>query len=489
VPLWFVSSGARADDKKPGPIPDNVSYYKDVRPIFVVHCQGCHQPAKPMGGFVMTSHADLLKKGDSDEPGVVPGKPDESKIVAQITPEQDGKAAMPKNKDPLIDRDREVIKKWIAQGAKDDTPMSAKHVVDAEHPPTYTLLPVVSSVDFSPDGKLLAVSGYHEVLLHKADGSGLVGRLVGLSERVQSLAFSPDGKLLAVAGGSPGRFGEIQVWDVEKKRLKLSQTVTFDTLYGLSWSPDASKIAFGCADNTVRAIDATTGKQVLFQGAHNDWVMGTAFSQTGEFLISVSRDRSAKMTEVATQRFIDNITSITPGALKGGILAVARRPRNEKEKRMSKVPPDTPGAKPQPYDEVLLAGSDGVPKIYMIHREKKRVIGDDFNKVKDFEAMPGRIYAGCFNKDGTLFAVGSSVQENGQAKGEARVYNAADGKRVSTFEGIKSPVYTVAFAPDGKSIAVAGFDGMVRLHDPTTGKLIKEFAPAPVATASVEVGK
>src|SRR5262249_5113203 len=165
--LLALTPAVRADDKKPAPIPDNVSYYKDVRPIFVVHCQGCHQPAKPMGGFVMTSHADLLKKGDSDEPGVVPGKPDESKIVAQITPEQDGKAAMPKNKDPLADRDREVIKKWIGQGAKDDTPMSAKHVVDAEHPPTYTLLPVVSSVDFSPDGKLLAVSGYHEVLLHK----------------------------------------------------------------------------------------------------------------------------------------------------------------------------------------------------------------------------------------------------------------------------------------------------------------------------------
>src|SRR5947207_788263 len=73
----FVSAlvpAVGAQDKKPAPVPDTVSYYKDVRPIFVVHCQGCHQPAKPMGGFVMTSHADLLKKGDSDEPGVVAAK-------------------------------------------------------------------------------------------------------------------------------------------------------------------------------------------------------------------------------------------------------------------------------------------------------------------------------------------------------------------------------------------------------------------------------
>ena len=40
-----------------------VSYYRDVRRIFQQHCQGCHQPAKPQGGYVMTDHADLFKKG------------------------------------------------------------------------------------------------------------------------------------------------------------------------------------------------------------------------------------------------------------------------------------------------------------------------------------------------------------------------------------------------------------------------------------------
>src|SRR5207248_8885927 len=106
----------------------------------------------------------------------------------------------------------------------------------------------------------------------KSDGSALVARLIGQSERVQSVTFAPDGKQIAVAGGSPGRFGEIQVWDVEKHKLKLSVTTTFDTVYGLSWSPDGSKLACGCADNTLRAIDSNNGQQVLYQGAHNDWV-------------------------------------------------------------------------------------------------------------------------------------------------------------------------------------------------------------------------
>jgi WD40 repeat protein len=97
---------------------------------------------------------------------------------------------------------------------------------DAAHPPVYTRAPVVPSLDYSPDGKLLAVAGYHEVLIVKADGSGIVARLVGMSERIESVKFSPDGKQLAVAGGLPARLGEVQIWDVASKLLLLSVTTT-----------------------------------------------------------------------------------------------------------------------------------------------------------------------------------------------------------------------------------------------------------------------
>jgi WD40 repeat protein/mono/diheme cytochrome c family protein len=457
-----------------------VSYYREVRRLFQQHCQGCHQPAKPLGGFVMTGHADLFKKGDQDKPGIVPGRPDQSFLVEQILAAPGKKPAMPKGKDPLPAADVELIKKWIAQGARDDTPPNAREVVDTAHPPAYLLPPVISAIDFSPDGKLLAVSGYHEVLLHRADGSGLVARLIGLSERIQSLAFSPDGTLLAVAGGSPARFGEVQIWDVAKRKLKLAVPVTFDTLYGVSWSHDGSKIAFGCTDNTLRAIDAATGKQVLFQGAHNDWVLGTVFSRDSSYLASISRDRSVKLTEVATQRFIDNITSITPGALKGGLMAMDRNPVKRDTKVKSKAVGTDMSEKW--YDELLVAGADGVPRLYQMHRTSKRVIGDDANKLREYPAMTGRIHVLRFSPDGALFAAGSSLD----GKGELRVSQTAGGQVVSRLEGEPGPVYTLAWRPDGKVLASAGFDGTVRFSDPATGKKIKEFIPVPLANTSVK---
>ena len=41
-----------------------VSYFKKVRPIFQAQCQGCHQPAKAQGGYVMTDFAKLLAGGE-----------------------------------------------------------------------------------------------------------------------------------------------------------------------------------------------------------------------------------------------------------------------------------------------------------------------------------------------------------------------------------------------------------------------------------------
>ena len=442
---------------------DQISYYKQIRPIFQTHCQGCHQPAKPSGDYVMTGHEQLLAAGESGSQAIVPGKPDESFLVAQITP-VDGSAPMPKEKPPLADAERELVSRWIAEGAVDDTPESARPQFDMDHPPTYVAPPVITSLDFSPDGELLAVSGYHEVVLHKTDGSGIAARLVGLSERIESAVFSPDGHRLAVTGGSPGRMGEVQVWDVPQRQLLLALPVGYDTVYGASWSHDGSHIAFGCPDNSLRAINAETGEQTLFNGAHNDWVLDTIFSVKSDHLVTVSRDMSMKLIKVDTQRYVDNITSITPGALKGGLNAVDRHPQK---------------------DELVCGGADGVPKIYRMYREKDRKIGDDFNLIRALDPMPGRVNDVSYSSDGERIIAGSSYNGAGQM----RLYDANSGEIILEKDIPESGIYAVAITPDGHTIAAAGFDGIVRLYNVSDGKLLRKFTPVPLtaqtATAAV----
>lgn len=460
VGLSCLRTLAHGEDKPAADANAPVSYFRDVLPILrQKNCTGCHQPAKKGGEYVMTEFESLLKGGETGEAAIVPGKPADSYLISQITP-TDGKADMPKDGPPLSPDQIAIVTKWIEQGAKDDTPMSNRPQYDAEHPPVYLASPVLRSLEYSPDGTLIAVAGYHEVLLHKADGSGLAARLVGQSERIESAAFSVDGKRLAVTGGNPGRFGEVQIWDVEKREMTLSLMVGYDTLYGASWSPNGKMVAFGCPDNTTRAIDAETGKQVLFSGAHNDWVLDTVFSVQSDHLISVSRDMSMKLVEVATQRFIDNITSITPGALKGGLICLDRHPQK---------------------DELLAGGADGAPKVFKMVRTTARQIGDNANLLREYAAMPGRVFGVSFSHDGTKIAAGSSSD----GKGHVWVYNAADGAVLWKTEVPEGGIYTVDFSPDGNTVVCGGFDGDIRLLNAADGKLIRQFTPVEITPAAV----
>ena len=472
----LLAPAARAQDDAAQPSQKTISFYRDVRPILQRHCSGCHFAGKKGGNLVLTSFADFRKGGEAGE-SFTPGKPDESLILDYISGED---PEMPLNQPALDPPQVALIKNWIAQGAKDDTPPGVADTISQEHPPEYSSPPVITALDYSPDNKLLAVSGYREILLHDANGGGLKARLVGRSQRIESVCFSPDGKLLAGVGGNPALFGEVQIWDVASRKLLHSISVSHDTLFGASFSEDNKLLGFGGADNTARVVRVDDGKQQMRLDTHSDWVLSTAFSLKNDHLISVSRDRSVKLTIVESGQFVDNVTSITPGALKGGLQAVARHPKKE---------------------QVLTAGADGVPRLYKIFRTRKRVIGDDFNHIRSYSALPGRIFSLEFSADGSMFVAGSSTAtsgavaiyktgeyvekdiNNGGGLGEVRnqiAKRSAEKTQLHELKGIKGPVFATAFRPDGKQVAVGGFDGSVRLFDVKTGKPVREFVPVPV---------
>lgn len=456
VAHWSSSALTAADQPA---AETEVSFYRQVRPILQRHCAGCHQPAKAGGQLVLTSYA-ATKAGGDQGPAFESGKPADSVLIEAVSGER---PSMPKNAPPLAKEQVELLDRWILQGAKDDTPDEVQDTIGPENPPVYQSAPVVSAVAWSPDGSLIAVSGFREILLHRADGSGLAGRLVGRSQYITSLAFSPDGKLLAATGGNPSLFGEVQFWNVADRQLERTATLTSDTVFGGRFSDDGSIFALGGADNSARILRVADAGQLLKFDAHADWVLGTAFSVDGKHMITISRDRSMKLSIVESGQFVDNITSITPGALKGGLLALRRHPKK---------------------NELLIGGSDGEPKLYQMIRTKARVIGDDFNKIRAYPAMQGRIFALDFNADGSKFVAGSSTGSGGMA----RIYSTEDGKLLHELKGHSRGVFAVAFAPDGSRVVTGGFDGTLRIFNAETGEALKEFLAVDVTPAVAAAG-
>ena len=112
----FVSlatpSLAQADEAA---APTAVSYHRDVRPIFQANCQGCHQPAKALGDYVMTTAEWLMKPGETGDAPIVPGKPDESPLYRAVLWED--YEMPPKENDRLTEKETEAIRQWIAEGA------------------------------------------------------------------------------------------------------------------------------------------------------------------------------------------------------------------------------------------------------------------------------------------------------------------------------------------------------------------------------------
>ncbi len=477
--------------QEPPVAPTPVSFQKDVRPILQSRCWGCHQPADDRGDYIMTRFSDFLAGGASDQPAIVPGDHTKSHLLHLVAPNAEGKVEMPKSGPPLTPAEIELITRWVAEGASDDS-VADLQPFDAEHPPSYSTPPVITAIDFSPDGTLLAVNGFHEVLLLSTTDWTVVGRLVGISQRIESVQFSPDGARLLVTGGLPGQFGEVQIWNVVERKLIASQPITHDSIYGGCWSHDAKYVSFGCADNTVRVLDSSTLEQVLFQGAHSDWVLDVAFSVDASHLISVGRDMTCKLTEVASNRFIDNVTSITPGVLKGGLAAIARHPER---------------------DEIVVGGSDGIPRVYRIYRLTKRVIGDDANMIRQLPELVGRIHAVDVSRDGRRILAASSLDRKGQIRiysyefdtalpdnikainekvitsrtpeetAALDAYRVAGIQAISSFDDDKSGLYAATFHPSGQWIAAGGDNGEVLLIDTETGQLKHRFVAIPLQAA------
>jgi len=108
-----------------------VSFKQDVKPIINDTCLECHDgkgEGSEESGLILNTYDDLMR-GTKFGQVVVPGDSESSTLYRLISHKADPKIHMPphtkdtlasKIKNPLSDKQIEVVKTWIDQGAKNN---------------------------------------------------------------------------------------------------------------------------------------------------------------------------------------------------------------------------------------------------------------------------------------------------------------------------------------------------------------------------------
>jgi uncharacterized membrane protein len=96
-----------------------VSWTRDVVPIFDEACNECHKEGKIESKLDMTTVAGLVLGGEKYGPAIIPGKPDESTTIKYVRGEL--QPQMPKDEFPLTKAQLHTLRMWISAGARDDS--------------------------------------------------------------------------------------------------------------------------------------------------------------------------------------------------------------------------------------------------------------------------------------------------------------------------------------------------------------------------------
>jgi WD40 repeat protein len=415
-----------------------VSFSQEVAPILYSRCLACHNARSAKGRLNMESFASMQKGGESG-PAVAAGNLENSTIHSQIA---DG--SMPKDAAPLTPEQAAVIDKWITLGGKLDAGVDAntqllRIMPKPTQPPApdhYSSTLPVTAVAFSPDGNLLASSGYHEVILWNPADKSIVRRIGGLSERVFDIAFSPDGSKLAVAAGTPGQWGELKVFQTADG-VPIADLVTVDdAMFGVAFSPDGTRLA-GCgADRSLSVYDVSNWKQLFRLEDHADWVLDVNWSPDGTKLVTASRDKTTKVFDSKTGDAITTFNSHGDVVYSAGFLADSA--------------------------QVVSAGRDKRLRVWK---------AADAGQVREIGGFGGDVLEIQVLADGRVVSAGGDQH--------VRLHNSADGAQIRDFAGHKDWVYSIDCHPATNRIASGSYDGEIRIWNMENGESPVQWIAAP----------
>jgi WD40 repeat protein len=126
------------------------------------------------------------------------------------------------------------------------------------------------------------------------------------------LDFSPDGKLLAVSGGVPSRSGEVKIFNTaDGSLLRNFEDVHADEVNSVAFSSDGEYLGTASADKYVKKFAVATGKQLAQFEGHTSHVLGVAWRADGGQMASAGADASINTWNAATGDRIVKIEGYT----------------------------------------------------------------------------------------------------------------------------------------------------------------------------------
>lgn len=338
------------------------------------------------------------------------------------------------------------------------------------------------SVDFSPDGNLLAVgSGDGSIYLWDVDKREPLGQLpdagrdksgAGHDKDVWSVAFNHDGSRIASGSGD----GTIILWDVEARREAKRLVGHKDEIWSLAFSPDGSTLVSGGRDDAVILWDAHSGKPLHepLQGHESD-IWTVAFSANSDRVASGSWNGAVRLWDVKTGEQIARlhqheaaVISLAFSSTDNDILASGSRDDSIRLWRLSDLQRPRSALLDNHKDDVwsldfsqdgqrLASGSgDGSILLWDIHTGQP--LGPPLVGHQD------AVWGVSFSPDGATLASGSSDTT-------VILWDAATGEpQGQPLSGHTATVSALAFSPDGETLASGDDDNAIYLWNVSSGQ-------------------